>query len=253
MVNADSTGSFERRQIIPVSMRVSTDPLPRFRQRDHARSALVREILDQFNHEAARRFAAVPAPIVDDQNSESVVLSANEIVNTLRTGSHVVSQRRTVDFETLPELAIAEPPLVPVISTVRDDAAAALAAMNERPHARRGHRLPTKRLQTPRTASPVWLAAVIVLGALTAAVLLSRAAAGEPLVCRSSWRRARLPAATERPRMPAAAVLGDGFSGYTVERAADGVQIHVGRAHCKYCARTEAISQMAVIIHGGLL
>jgi hypothetical protein len=40
------------------------------------------------------------------------------------------------------------------------------------------------------------------------------------------------------------AVLGDGFIGYTVERS-DGKQIYVGRACCKYCARVEAISQMA--------
>ena len=156
---------FSRRQVLPASAAVSAGPLPRFRRRDHERSALVREILDQFAHEAARRFAAVPAPIVDDQNSESVVLSANEIVNTLRTGGHAVTQRRTVDFETLPELAIAEP-FVPVISTVRDDAAAALAAMNERPHARRSHRLvrPTPKAPLSSGRGALWIAFAIAAG-----------------------------------------------------------------------------------------
>jgi hypothetical protein len=40
-----------------------------------------------------------------------------------------------------------------------------------------------------------------------------------------------------------AAVLGDAFIGYTVELH-DGRQIEVGREHCKYCARVEAIQQL---------
>lgn len=42
----------------------------------------------------------------------------------------------------------------------------------------------------------------------------------------------------------AAAVLGDDSTGYTVELV-DGTQYEVGRQHCKYCARTEALSQIA--------
>lgn len=41
-----------------------------------------------------------------------------------------------------------------------------------------------------------------------------------------------------------AAVLGDASTGYTVELH-DGTQLEVGRAHCKYCARVEALSQLA--------
>ncbi len=36
------------------------------------------------------------------------------------------------------------------------------------------------------------------------------------------------------------AVLGDDCTGFTVELR-DGKQIHVGRQHCKYCARAEAL------------
>jgi hypothetical protein len=39
------------------------------------------------------------------------------------------------------------------------------------------------------------------------------------------------------------AVLGTGFGDFIVERP-NGTQIEVGRAHCKYCARAEAISKM---------
>lgn len=45
------------------------------------------------------------------------------------------------------------------------------------------------------------------------------------------------------PTDAGAAVLGDAL-GYTVELA-DGEQVYVGRTHCKYCARAEAISQLA--------
>ena len=41
-----------------------------------------------------------------------------------------------------------------------------------------------------------------------------------------------------------AAVLGDGRTGYTVELA-DGTQLEIGRAHCAYCARAEALSKLA--------
>jgi hypothetical protein len=123
---------FSKRQVLPLAAAVSTGPLPRFRQRDHARSALVREILDQFNIETERRFAAVPAPERDTDPSESVVMFGNVIENRMTTGSHIVRQRRTVDFATLPELAIAADPFAPVVSTVRTEAAVALAAIINR-------------------------------------------------------------------------------------------------------------------------
>lgn len=44
------------------------------------------------------------------------------------------------------------------------------------------------------------------------------------------------------------AVLGDAH-GYTVELQ-DGTQIEVGRAHCKWCARSEALSKLADKIEG---
>jgi hypothetical protein len=162
------------RQVLPISAAVSTAALPRFRQRDHARSALVREILDQFAHEAARRYAAVPAP-ADDQFCESICMEGSQISRAWRkTGAYEVRQVSTV-----PQTVDDTPP--PLAFETVDDAslqtaaAVALAQLNDRkPSARRSHRLPRPALKAPRTASPVWLAAVIVLGALTAAVLLSR-------------------------------------------------------------------------------
>jgi hypothetical protein len=46
-----------------------------------------------------------------------------------------------------------------------------------------------------------------------------------------------------RKKFAAAAVLGGDGLGYTVELR-DGEQIEVGRAHCKYCARVEALQQL---------
>jgi hypothetical protein len=47
-----------------------------------------------------------------------------------------------------------------------------------------------------------------------------------------------------REAITGAAVLGDNCTGYTVELR-DGEQIEVGRACCKYCARTEALWKLA--------
>lgn len=128
-----SSNDHSTRQVLPLSAAVSTSTLPRFRQRDHACSALVREILDQFNHETERRFAAVPAP-ERDVGTESIVMQGAEILNTMRTGSHVVKQRRTSDHAPLPlELeVVAAEPFVPVVTTLRTDAAAALEVLNNR-------------------------------------------------------------------------------------------------------------------------
>lgn len=147
-----------KRQVLPISEAV------RFKRRDWERSQTVREVLDSFTTNPPKPNDRYIDP------AESIIMSGNEIQNTLRTGSHVVKQKRTVDLGTLPELSVVEPFAVVPDTTTRDDAAAALAALNERkPHARQGARLPRKPLKAPRTASPVWLTTVIVLGVLVAA------------------------------------------------------------------------------------
>ena len=60
-----------------------------------------------------------------------------------------------------------------------------------------------------------------------------------------AWLRAVRATAKQagRPTDKGAAVLGDAGLGFIVELP-DGEQIEVGRQHCKYCARAEAISQL---------
>lgn len=62
-------------------------------------------------------------------------------------------------------------------------------------------------------------------------------------ICRS-WLKAVRATASARTleTFRGCAVLGDRFSGYTVELR-DGTQIYMGREHCRYCARAEAISK----------
>ena len=62
--------------------------------------------------------------------------------------------------------------------------------------------------------------------------------------CRS-WLTACLSGAPPKVRQAfkGAAVLGDRFSGYTVELA-NSDQIYVGRTCCKYCARAEALVKL---------
>jgi hypothetical protein len=62
----------------------------------------------------------------------------------------------------------------------------------------------------------------------------------EPL-CLAWLKAVRATALAEGRRTDrGAAVLGDGFGGYTVEFP-DASQVYVGRVCCKYCARAEAI------------
>jgi hypothetical protein len=153
-----------KRTVLPASAAVSG---PRFRRRDWALSAQVREILDEIN------LPLTPRPVAD-QHCESIIMEGAEIRRTMRTGSHVVRQNSTaaIELDDTPAPLAFE---VVANTTLQADAAAALAAINDRkPSGRRSVRLPRPALKAPRTADPVWLAAVIVLGALTAAVLLSR-------------------------------------------------------------------------------
>jgi hypothetical protein len=157
------------RQILPAAMAVSVAPLApsqhasrrRFNDTDWKRSALRRELRDVPNF------------------TESIELASDHAVT--RFIDHATKRetsRRVVQFAFSPEPALTiaeEPKPFERVPTLQSEAAAALSAINERkPSARRSHRLPRPALKAPRTASPVWLAAVIVLGALTAAVLLSR-------------------------------------------------------------------------------
>jgi hypothetical protein len=163
---------FSRRTVLDLSQAVR--PV-RFGTRSHAVAAQAREASDLFVLDRLRDAPAAP-PVERDCDHESVILDGPMITNVMHTGGFAVRQRRTVDLEAPAELAIAaEPePFQMIANTTQSDAAALLQRLaDRRPSARRGHRLPAKRIVAPRTASPVWLAAVIVLGALTAAVLLS--------------------------------------------------------------------------------
>ena len=108
-----------RRQVLPLSEAVRA---PRFKRRDWQLSAQVREVADSF--ELPRQ----PSPPVDDDaHGESIVMQGAEIRNTLRTGSHVVTQKRIADLGTLPELAIIEAPQAfERAPTLLEDADAAL-------------------------------------------------------------------------------------------------------------------------------
>ena len=56
--------------------------------------------------------------------------------------------------------------------------------------------------------------------------------------------------AKTRKAMKGAAVLGGGITGFTVELQ-DASQIHVGREHCRYCARVKAFQTVARRIADG--
>jgi hypothetical protein len=151
--NCDDT--FSRRQFLPASAAVKG---PRFRRRDWELSSQVREILDEIN------VPLTPRPERNIDPAESIVLAGNEIFNSMRTGDHVVKQRRTVDFAMLPELAIAEP--VPVHEeSLRNAAGEALAALNQRraTPARRAVPAPSQ------GRSLAWAVAVVVAGLTVAA------------------------------------------------------------------------------------
>jgi hypothetical protein len=144
-----------KRTVLPASAGVR--PV-RFSNRDHAISAQVRDVLDSFERSP---FLPAPRPVADQQH-ESIIMEGAEIRRTMRTGSHVVRQNSTAALE------VDNTPAPLAFETVADSsiqsaAAVALQQLNDRPHARRGHRLPAKRLVTPRTASTgaLWIAFAI--------------------------------------------------------------------------------------------
>jgi hypothetical protein len=147
------------RQVLPASAAVIG---PRFRRRDWALSAQVREILDEIN------LPLTPRPERNIDPAESIVLEGCVIVNSMRTGGHAVTQRRTVDFAMLPELSIAEPAAV-VDDSLRNAAGEALAALNQR-------RITPARRAVPAPSegrSLVLFAAMLVFGALAVAAWLA--------------------------------------------------------------------------------
>jgi hypothetical protein len=156
------------RQVLPASAAVKG---PRFSTSKHWEiSQTAREVLDSFDL-PLRPMLSPPVERAFDA-AESIVMTGAEIINTMRTGSHSVKQRRTADLATLPELAIVEP-FETVAPTLQADAATALAAINDRkPHARRGVRLPRKPATAPWTASPGALVVAFVIAAVVIAVLL---------------------------------------------------------------------------------
>lgn len=61
--------------------------------------------------------------------------------------------------------------------------------------------------------------------------------------CRSWLKAVNMNASrATRDTFRGSAVLGSAYSGYTVELR-DGEQLYMGRAHCAYCAKAEAISK----------
>jgi hypothetical protein len=158
-VPAPAADEFGRRQILPVSAAVRC---PRFSTTRHwAISATAREVLDSFD------LPLTPRPERSIDPAESIVLEGCVILNSLRTGSHVVKQRRTVDFETLPELSIAEPFAVVADDSIRGAAAERLRQIStvKRPR----NSAPVLRRSTP---SP-WVAVAIVAAGLTAAAWIA--------------------------------------------------------------------------------
>jgi hypothetical protein len=156
-----SSNNHSTRQVLPLSAAVKG---PRFSTSKHWEiSQTAREVLDSFDLPLRRE------PTVD--HSESIVMHGSEIVNTLRTGAHVVKQTRTSDhLPTLPvELAIV--PFETVAdASVQDAAATALAALNNRkPHARRTVRVERAATDAPWTAHTWWLG-VLLVGSVLASV-----------------------------------------------------------------------------------
>jgi hypothetical protein len=159
-----------RRQVLPLS--ASIRPV-RFARRQWEISQQVREICDSWDT-GRPVMQPAPRPIVDDANCESIILEGATIQRTWRkTGAFQVRQNSTAAIElvdtTPPPLAFE----VVADTTLQTDAAAALAAINDRkPSGRRSVRLPRKPLKAPRTASPVWLAVAFTLGGLAIAALV---------------------------------------------------------------------------------
>lgn len=156
------------RQVLPLSAAVK--PV-RFSTTKHwAISQTVREVLDSFD--TPLRPLIAPPVERDIDHAESIIMSGNEIVNTLRTGSHQVKQRRTADLAMLPmELAVVEPFAPDAI--LQTDAATALAKLNDhKPHARRGARLPRPATKAPRAASTRATILAVVLGVVMIAALI---------------------------------------------------------------------------------
>lgn len=173
-----SSNDHSTRQVLPASAAVKG---PRFSTSKHWEiSSTAREVLDSFDL-PLRPMLSPPIERAFDAN-ESIVMSGAEIINTMRTGSHSVKQRRTADLATLPELAVVEPEAYERVpdATLQQDADAALARMDtRRAHARRTARLNRPATQAPRTASTGALVTVFVIVAVVIVALLYAAA---PLV-----------------------------------------------------------------------
>jgi hypothetical protein len=158
-----SPGDFSRRQVLPLSAAIR--PV-RFARRDWEVSAQVRDVLDSFDHSPLR---PAPRPVVDHP-CESIVMEGASIQRTMRTGGHVVRQNSTVTLELDDTPA---PPLAfeTTATPMQSAASEALAAM-DRPHARRGARLPRPALKAPRTASGLAMTIAAVLAGLVIAALV---------------------------------------------------------------------------------
>ncbi len=159
------------RTVLPLAAAVKG---PRFSTTKHWEiSSVAREVLDSFDL-PLRSMVAPPVERSFDA-AESIVMSGAEIINTMRTGSHSVKQRRTADLATLPELAIVEPEAYErtPAATLQQDADAALERINSRrARARRSHRLPRKPATAPRATRLSWIWTVIVVSVLVAAGIL---------------------------------------------------------------------------------
>lgn len=153
-----------KRQFLPASAAVTA---LRFRRRDWERSSQVREILDSFN------LPQTPRAERTVDFSESVVLDGNVIENRMTTGAHVIKQRRTVDFEALPELSVVEPFETVADTTLQADAATALAALNNRkPSSRRSVRPERATTDAHWATRTIWVWTLLIGSALMAATWL---------------------------------------------------------------------------------
>jgi hypothetical protein len=164
LADAPASDDFSRRQILPASAAVKG---PRFSTTKHwAISSVAREVLDSFD------LPLTPRPERNIDPAESIVLEGCVILNSLRTGSHVVKQRRTVDFETWPELSIAEPFAVVADDSIRGAAAERLRQISTVKRPRVAPR-PVARPAPAAGRSQVLFAAVLVLGALAFAAWIA--------------------------------------------------------------------------------
>ena len=149
-----------KRQVLPANAAVKG---PRFSTSKHWEiSSVAREVLDSFDLPLRSRVVDAPC--------ESIVMEGAEIRRTMRTGSHAVRQTFTapLELDTTPAPLAFE---VVADTTLRDAAGQALAALNNRPHARRAAR-PERATAAHWATRTIWVWTLLIGSALIAATWL---------------------------------------------------------------------------------